>query len=102
MKENMSKIKELTDLGFKCPVCNSINLRSGYHEFQLWDSWICKDCGFRWREDLPNDKLFEHTKQALSNNTRLIWVLHSIKYPSRPILNSKSSDETTYDKFIEE
>lgn len=100
------KVEDFVQAGLRCPSCHSDKLRSGYHEWQIWDSWICENCGFRWMEDISPSRFEEKLMQILKEETpkqqkqRLIWVLHKLGSPSHPLKNPRSSDEGSYETFI--
>jgi len=99
----MTTIKELTEKGLKCPNCKSKNIRSGYHDHQVMDSLICKDCGLRWREDCsPDNYSVERDIRIFNTPDRMIWVMHNTNEAILPIMNSKSADETDFDEFVNE
>lgn len=99
----MVSIKDLINIGFRCPNCSSQEIRAGYHDWQVLDSFICKSCGYRWIEDTGignNLILFSIAKGH--EKDRNIWVLHTANHPNEPLKNSKSADEVTRKKFLEE
>lgn len=102
----MVKMKELIAAGLRCPACKSDHLRSGYHEWHIYDAYICDDCGFRWEEDMYK----EHPEQLLDAlnakdnrlKDRLIWVLTVVTKPNHPLKSTLTSDEGSYKQFIGE
>ena len=44
-------IDDMVKAGFRCPMCESKEIRGCYHEHQIMGSYICERCGIRWKED---------------------------------------------------
>lgn len=91
----MNELKELVELGMKCPRCNAKDLRISEDDpqnlpTQNLESFICNECGFQWLEDVyPDDdggwgvdnaycKAQIETKlRSKRFDMRPIWVLYS-------------------------
>lgn len=102
----MVEMRKLIDAGLRCPACNSNLLRSGYHEWHIYDAYICDACGFRWQEDMyrehPENLLHALLGKQKCLNDRLIWVLAVVNKPNHPLKSTLTSDEGSYKQFIGE
>ena len=88
----MVDIKDLIDLGLRCPQCRTTHIRGGYHDWQTMDSFICEDCGLHWNEDF---KINAEEHLWLLKSRRFIWVMCDAKHPLIPLLNPDSADGST-------
>lgn len=96
-------IKDLVSKGLSCPMCRGKDLRGGYHEFQVMNSFICSGCGIRWTEDCPPARDDREWRSWIENVVArrkggFVWVMHKTGN-MKPIQDPRSSDETTLREF---